>query len=179
MLRDRRAEHRGSDPTGRLGETENQRRSVGRSWRRKGEGAQPHRAVRKTRNRDARRGSEGGWVGGEITLKPGREAGGGVAAAAAGPSSDQASRPAVEACVFRTGTALSMPLSLSLALASLARVSCFELRVLCSALLLGQWPHFSLGVLALGQSHSFIAGTYLLRNSFFSLLLNNLSKLMM
>jgi hypothetical protein len=53
-------------------------------------------------------------------LRQGREAGDGVAAAAAEPSSDQASRPAVEACVFRTGTALSISLSL-------ARASSFEI----------------------------------------------------
>jgi len=65
------------------------------------------------------------WEGGEITLSPRREAGGGVADAAAEPSSDQASRPAVEACVFRTGTALSM--SLSCSRLSLARASRFEI----------------------------------------------------
>jgi len=68
-------------------------------------------------------------VGGEVTLSPGREAGGGVADAAAEPSSDQASRPAVEACVFRTGTALSMSLSCSRSLA----LRVLKLRVLCSA----------------------------------------------
>ena len=69
------------------------------------------------------------WEGGEITLSPRREAGGGVADAAAEPSSDQASRPAVEACVFRTGTALSMSLSCSRSLA----LRVLKLRVLCSA----------------------------------------------
>jgi len=52
VLGDRRAEHRGRDPTGRLGETGKQRRSVGpnagggkrmEAW----SSAQPHRAVRK------------------------------------------------------------------------------------------------------------------------------------
>lgn len=113
LLGHRRAEHCGRDPTSGLTKTRKAATVSGTA------GCTVMRSSATSRGHGE--GNELGWQIAEDrgwrtprTLRLGREEGGGVAAAAvSGPFSDQESRPAVEACGFLTGTALSISLPLA------------------------------------------------------------------